>query len=116
MGNTVWLEEVLVNYASNALKYGGTPPHVWIDSVVEDDGMITYRVRDNGHGLTAEEQAKLFRKFERLGQQKIEGTGIGLMIVKTVVEKLGGRVGVASSGQPGEGTTFSFTLHPIGLN
>jgi signal transduction histidine kinase len=116
MGNTVWLEEVLVNYASNALKYGGTPPRVWIDSVVEDDGMITYRVRDNGHGLTAEEQAKLFRKFERLGQQKIEGTGIGLMIVKTVVEKLGGRVGVASSGQPGEGTTFSFTLHPIGLN
>lgn len=116
MGNTVWLEEALVNYTSNALKYGGTPPHVRIDSVVEDDGMITYRVHDNGRGLSAEEQSKLFHKFERLGQQKIEGTGIGLMIVKTVIEKLGGRVGITSSGQPGEGTTFSFTLQSSVLN
>jgi signal transduction histidine kinase len=116
MGNTVWLEEVLVNYTSNALKYGGAPPRVWIDSIVEDGGMITYRVRDNGHGLSIEEQAKLFNKFERLGQQKIDGTGIGLMIVKTVVEKLGGRVGVMSSGQSGEGSTFSFTLPSIAAN
>jgi signal transduction histidine kinase len=110
MGNKAWLEEALVNYIGNAMKYGGTPPHVRIDSIVEANGMVTYRVQDNGRGLTAEEQAKLFRKFERLGQHKIEGTGLGLMIVKTVVEKLGGYVGIQSSGIPGEGTTFMITL------
>lgn len=111
-GHASWLEEALVNYMSNAIKYGGSPPHVRVDASIEADGMITYRVTDNGRGLSPEEQQALFRKFERLGQQKIEGTGLGLMIVKAVVEKLGGRVAVSSPGIPGQGTTFSFTLRP----
>ncbi len=113
LGSASWLEEALVNYVSNALKYGGTPPHVEISTTVEANGMIAYHVQDNGMGLTAEQQAKLFHKFERLGQQKIDGTGIGLMIVKTIVEKLGGQVKVSSSGIPGEGTTFSLILRPV---
>ncbi|MDX2139755.1 MAG: tetratricopeptide repeat-containing sensor histidine kinase [Chloroflexota bacterium] len=112
MGNASWLEEALVNYIGNAIKYGGNPPQVHIDYVIESDGMISYRVADNGRGLTPDEQARLFRKFERLGQQKIEGTGIGLMIVKTVVEKLDGRVSVHSTNIPGEGSIFSMTLPP----
>ena len=59
---------------------------------------------------TAAPTQLLFRKFERLGQQKIEGHGLGLTIVKTIIEKLGGSVQVESSGIPGKGCTFSFTL------
>jgi signal transduction histidine kinase len=110
LGHTSWLEEALVNLVSNALKYGGSPPVVRIDYALEPDGMITYHVTDNGLGLSAEQQQKLFKKFERLGKEKIEGTGLGLMVVKTIIDKLGGRIAVSSSGVPGEGSTFSFTL------
>jgi signal transduction histidine kinase len=108
-----WLEEAWVNYLSNALKYGGAPPRIRIDAVTEADGLIRYRVSDNGQGLTPDDMSRLFTRFERLGQQKIEGSGIGLTIVKTIVEKLGGRVGVESPGVAGQGSSFSFVLHPV---
>ncbi|MCA0458037.1 MAG: tetratricopeptide repeat protein [Chloroflexi bacterium] len=110
MGNDSWLEEAFVNYINNAIKYGGTPPVVTISAAAEANGFIRYRVHDNGQGVDAEAQRLLFRKFERLGQHKIEGHGLGLTIVKNIVEKLGGQIEVESSGIPGEGSTFSFTL------
>ena len=110
MGNESWLEEAFVNYINNAIKYGGTPPVVTISAAAEANGFIRYRVHDNGQGVDAEAQRLLFRKFERLGQHKIEGHGLGLTIVKNIVEKLGGKVEVESSGIPGEGSTFSFSL------
>lgn len=110
MGNDSWLEEAFVNYINNAIKYGGTPPIVTISAAVEANGFIRYRVHDNGKGIDAESQRMLFRRFERLGQHKIEGHGLGLTIVKNIVEKLGGSVEVESSGIAGEGSTFSFTL------
>jgi two-component system, sensor histidine kinase and response regulator len=65
-------------------------------------------VRDNGHGLAPEQQARLFTPFERLSQAHIAGHGLGLSIVKRIVEKLGGTVGVES--EAGRGRTFFFTL------
>lgn len=110
MGIDSWLEEAFVNYINNAIKYGGVPPIVTIGSTVEANGFIRYWVHDNGQGVDAEAQRLLFNKFERLGQHKIEGHGLGLTIVKNIAEKLGGTVEVESSGISGEGSTFSFTL------
>lgn len=110
MGHASWLEEVWVNYIGNAIKYGGALPLVTVGAAHEQDGFVRYWVQDNGKGVPAEDQSQLFRKFERLGQYKIEGHGLGLTIVKTIVDKLGGQVSVSSSGVPGAGSTFSFTL------
>lgn len=110
MGNAAWLEDAFVNYISNGIKYGGKPPRLVIGATSQDDGFVRYWVQDNGPGLNAEDTHLLFQKFERLGQQKIDGYGLGLTIVKTIAEKLGGTVQVESSGIPGNGCTFSFTL------
>ena len=65
-------------------------------------------MRDNGPGLTPEAQAKLFAPFTRLEQIRAQGHGLGLSIVRRIIEKLGGEVGVISA--PGEGSCFYFTL------
>ncbi len=109
MGYELWVEQVWFNYVSNALKYGGDPPHVELGAATEDRGMIRFWVRDNGAGLTPEEQAQLFTPFVRLHPSgEIEGHGLGLSIVQRIVEKLGGEASVAS--EPGKGSVFSFTL------
>lgn len=113
MGHASWLEEAFVNYLNNAIKYGGTPPRIRVGARPEPNGHIRFWVQDNGAGLSESALAQLFTRFERLGQQKIEGHGLGLTIVKTIVEKLGGSVAAESSGIPGEGSIFSFTLLPV---
>jgi signal transduction histidine kinase len=107
-GQAAWVEEVWTNYLSNALKYGGRPPLVELGATVQPDGSVRFWVRDNGEGMTEEEQAKLFTPFTRLHQVKAEGHGLGLSIVRRIVDKLGGQVGVKS--EPGKGSTFFFTL------
>ena len=72
------------------------------------DGMVRLWVRDNGLGLASENQARLFIPFTRLNQARVKGQGLGLSIVRRIVEKLGGRVGVES--QIGRGSSFFFTL------
>jgi signal transduction histidine kinase len=110
LGYGPWVEAVWTNYISNALKYGGQPPKVELGSTVQEDWWIRFWVRDNGPGLSPEEQARLFTPFERLHQARTEGQGLGLSIVQRIVNKLGGQVGVESEGLPGEGCTFYFTL------
>jgi two-component system sensor histidine kinase/response regulator len=107
VGRGAWIEEVWVNYLSNAIKYGGQPPRVELGSDMETT-TIRFWVRDNGRGLAAEEQARLFTPFERLHQVRAEGHGLGLSIVRRIVEKLGGQVGVDS--EEGAGSTFWFRL------
>ncbi|OQW91213.1 MAG: hybrid sensor histidine kinase/response regulator, partial [Beggiatoa sp. IS2] len=108
-GYTPWIREVWANYLSNALKYGGQPPHITLGATVQDDEMIRFWVQDNGAGLTPSAQAQLFTPFTRLHQnQVVEGHGLGLSIVRQIVEKLGGQVGVESV--VGQGSTFYFTL------
>jgi signal transduction histidine kinase len=110
LGYAPWVEEVWVNYLSNALKYGGRPPRVELGAAHDADGMVRFWVRDNGRGLTAEDQEHLFTPFTRLAQGGERGYGLGLSIVRRIVEKLGGQVRVTSTGVAGEGSEFSFTL------
>jgi GAF domain-containing protein len=108
LGYAPWIEEVWANYLSNALKYGGQPPHVELGAAVQEDGFVHFWVRDNGRGLTASEQVEVFTPFTRLSQIEVEGHGLGLSIVQRIVEKLGGRVTVEST--IGQGSVFGFTL------
>jgi signal transduction histidine kinase len=127
LGYAPWVEEVWVNYLSNAIKYGGRPPRVELGAdplpreAREDPlcippasgggregGDVRFWVRENGQGLTPEEQARLFAPFTRLDRAQAAGYGLGLSIVRRIVERLGGQVGVES--QPGHGSTFFFTL------
>ena len=107
-GHPPWVEEVWVNYLSNAIKYGGEPPLMELGAQPRDDGMIRFYVKDNGRGLSAEESSKLFGEFARLDHTTVEGHGLGLSIVKRIVTRLGGQVGVDSA--PSGGSTFWFTL------
>lgn len=110
LGYAPWVEEVWVNYLSNAIKYGGRPPHVELGATVQEGGMVCFWVRDDGKGLTLEQQSMLFKPFTRLSQTQTDGQGLGLSIARRIVERLGGQVGVKSEGVPGKGSVFSFTL------
>ncbi|MBN1217595.1 MAG: hybrid sensor histidine kinase/response regulator [Anaerolineae bacterium] len=110
LGYGPWIEEVWTNYISNAIKYGGHPPRVEIGATTQENGQVHFWVQDNGPGLTAEEQARLFTPFTRLDQVRAKGHGLGLSIVRRIVEKLGGQVGIESEHVPGRGCIFSFTL------
>jgi signal transduction histidine kinase len=110
LGYEAWLEEVWLNYISNAIKYGGTPPVIQIGSDFLPDERIKFWIKDNGKGLSREEIELLFTKFIRLDTTRAEGHGLGLSIVKRIVEKLNGEVGVESQNIPGEGCVFYFIL------
>ena len=113
LGHAPWVEEIWTNFISNGIKYGGQPPRLVLGATVRSDGMARFWVRDNGPGLTPEEQTQLFKPFTRLDNSRAEGYGLGLSIVRRIVEKLGGQIGVESDGIPGRGCTFSFTLATI---
>jgi signal transduction histidine kinase len=109
---------VWFNYISNALKYGGERPRVELGVEVKDaadaaSNMACFWVRDDGPGIAPEDQARLFTPFERLGQARTEGHGLGLSIVQRIVKRLDGEVGVDS--RPGGGSTFYFTLPTNGV-
>ncbi len=114
LGYGPWIEEVWVNYLSNAVKYGGRPDegippiiHLGFDAET-GNGHIRYWVQDNGTGLTPAQMSQLFTPFERLRNVRAEGHGLGLSIVRRILEKLGGSVGVTS--ELGVGSSFYFDL------
>lgn len=108
LGYGPWIEEVWANYISNAIKYGGQPPCVTVGAMVQPDGNARFWVKDNGPGLSAEAQANLFTPFTRLDQVKSKGHGLGLSVVRRIVERLDGQVGIES--EIGHSSTFFFTL------
>jgi signal transduction histidine kinase len=107
-GHSIWIEEVWVNYLSNAYKYGGHPPRLQLGGEMQADGMARYWVRDHGPGLTPQARQVLFTPFTRLHEKRADGNGLGLSIVLQIIEKLGGEAGVESV--PGQGSRFYFTL------
>ena len=115
LGYRPWVEVVWTNYLSNAIKYGGHPPRLELGAAAlqEPEAMVCFWVRDNGPGLTPDQQAQLFTRFTRLDPQRARGHGVGLSLVREIVNRLGGQVGVES--QVGRGSTFSFTL-PLALD
>jgi signal transduction histidine kinase len=120
LGYAGWVEEVWVNYISNAIKYGNKPPRVELGATPQPDGMIRFWVRDNGPGLSPEQQAKLFTPFTQLSPIRATGYGLGLSIVARIMDKLGGQVGVESEGIAGRGSLFyllrPYPLKRMGLN
>ena len=110
LGYAQWVEEVWANYISNAIKYGGNPPRIELGAEQQSDGTIRFWVHDNGDGLSQEAIAQLFTAFTRLDKVRATGHGLGLSIVKRIVEKLNGTVDIQSEGAPGRGSIFSFTL------
>lgn len=107
-GYAPWIEEVWVNYLSNAVKYGGLPPVLKLGADVTPEGMVRFWVSDNGAGLPPQKLLLLFTKFQRLGQVHLDGHGLGLSIVQRIITRLGGETGAES--REGEGSTFYFTL------
>ena len=113
VGYGPWVEEVWANYISNALKYGGKPYRIEVGATrANGDGMTRFWIKDNGAGIPESAAGQLFSEFNRLQKDKIEGHGLGLSIVKRIVEKLNGTVGFESP--PDGGSIFYFTLPVAG--
>ncbi len=106
-GYAPWVEEVWVNYLSNALKYGGSPPHIGL-GFEERPHDVLFWVQDNGDGLSDEAQEQLFKQFPKIDSVRANGHGLGLSIVRRIITRLKGDVGVQS--QVGNGSRFFFTL------
>lgn len=104
-----WLEVVWVNLISNAIKYGGDSPEIRI-GYKETDAYHIFWVDDKGPGIPADKQAGLFMEFVRIKYDK-NGHGLGLSIVKRIVERLNGKVFVKS--EEGKGSRFGFKLPKI---
>ncbi len=108
LGHRSWVEEVWFNYLSNALKYGGYPPHLELGGTLQEDNYVKFWVKDNGPGLAPEQFQHLFTPYSRLDQAYGQGHGLGLSIARRIVEKLNGQVTVESD--LGRGSVFGFTL------
>src|SRR5262245_3204474 len=111
-GDRTLVRQVLVNLVSNALKFTRRRERAAVEIGCRRDGEATvYFVHDNGEGFDMNYADKLFQVFQRLhGGDEFEGTGVGLAIVKRIVERHGGRVW--GEGRVNAGATFSFTLPP----
>ena len=104
------LKQVLLNLLSNAVKYNREHGAVIVECSAGDEGKVRVAVQDTGAGLTPEQLRSLFQPFNRLGRDNtgIEGSGIGLVLTKRLVELMGGSIGVRST--PGTGSTFWIDL------
>lgn len=108
------LKQVLLNLATNAVKYSNASSEVRISVTVDRPAMrVDIAVRDAGIGMSPAQREKLFQPFERLGREhgRISGTGIGLALVKHLVDAMGGKVVVTS--EPDQGSCFCVSLELV---
>jgi len=104
------VERILYNLVDNAVKYSPEGGEVRVIAR-QNGGFLTIGIKDHGPGISADDQARLFQSFERLGASvkgAIQGTGLGLRVCRILVEAHGGRIWVES--EIGKGSTFVFTL------
>ena len=106
------LKQVWTNLISNAIKYSQKKPDPKVEiGAVEDSGELVYFVKDNGAGFNMAHYNKLFSIFQRLhSENEFNGTGIGLAVVKRIIERHDGKIWAES--EPGKGSDFYFTLKP----
>jgi signal transduction histidine kinase len=103
------LETVFRNLIGNAIKHHHAPAEGWVEISAQDQGdFVEFRVRDNGPGISPEFHARVFEMFQTLRpRDQVEGSGIGLALVKKHVESRGGTIQLESN--VGEGAIFRFT-------
>ncbi len=105
--------QVLTNLLSNASKYSPESKRVWLNVAAADDH-LNFEVRDEGFGISEENQKEMFTAFYRVDTEEtrsIEGTGLGLVIAKGIVEIHGGQMEMDS--KVGVGTSFKFQIHDL---
>jgi PAS domain S-box-containing protein len=109
LGDRIRLRQMMINLLSNAIKYNKPQGRVTVSSEVSGEH-VTVRVQDTGRGMNEDQLAHLFEPFNRLGLERegIEGTGIGLAVIKALATRMQGEVSVSS--QPGLGSTFAVRL------
>jgi signal transduction histidine kinase len=110
VGNPLRLGQSVSNLVSNAIKYTPEGGHISVDVAMEN-GQVVIKIEDDGIGISHDDLPHIFDPFYRADSPETEdivGSGLGLSIVKTIVEKHGGRIWVDS--ELGEGTTFNVVL------
>lgn len=113
VGDARRIRQILINFVSNALKFSGRGEvcvTVWCKPAAEGQTEVVFAVSDEGPGISAEEQARLFTRFERgaaAQKGRVPGTGLGLALCKGLAEKMGGRIWLES--EPGRGSCFHFS-------
>jgi adenylate cyclase len=113
-GSETQLRQAIANLVGNAIKYTPDGGIIQVKLVYEQE-RLSFSVKDNGFGIAPERQARIFERFYRArepGTDHIGGTGLGLSLVKTVIERHGGQVWFESA--PDAGSTFGFWLQPAG--
>ncbi|MDD1676671.1 MAG: ATP-binding protein [Methanomicrobiales archaeon] len=109
LADALQIRQVFQNLIDNALKYHSTEPPAVRITAVRDENEWIFSLRDNGIGIAPEYHERIFQLFKRLHtREKYSGTGIGLSLVKKIIDRHGGRIWVES--EEGKGSTFSFTL------
>jgi signal transduction histidine kinase len=111
MADAEALRSALINLLDNALKYTPADKRIAVRAMSDGSGFVSFTVEDNGIGIAAREQRRIFRRFYRVDQRLSRdtgGVGLGLSIVELIARAHGGTVRVTSS--PGSGSTFAITL------
>ncbi len=109
-GDETRIEQVIINYLTNAVKYSPDDKEVQIESGVNESGQVYVRVKDNGIGIRKDHQSNIFSKFYRVEESasRFQGLGIGLYICAEIIRRHEGEFGVES--EPGHGSTFFFMV------
>lgn len=110
MADQTRAKQCLLNFLSNAVKYNRSGGSVFLECKNTGDGFLRFIVQDTGYGIPKRKRHKLFEAFNRLGQESgnIEGTGIGLVITRELIDQMNGRIGYESNEE--NGSTFWLDL------